>query len=244
MFDHFKLFHQLRLVGLAVILVWLTITTSITSITSITQAQTPTASSSTSKLKERIERIVNEKRDQIKGVLAELDQAKRGTIGEVIRVSSETLTIKTAKGTEILPLTDQIRLLKKNKVIKLEDVAVGDWAVVMGVITDETFQPQKILISSTSLRPLPHLVRLGSIEKIEAKSLSISDRSQDQTQTFLTNSQTKYQNLNGQTVSRKQLSEKTQVLLVGFENTDRQAIVTTIRLLTTVTEQTNNPTNN
>ena len=41
----------------------------------------------------------------------------------------------------------------KGKNIPIDEVAVGNWAVVMGIVEDDVLQPKRILISDTSLRP-------------------------------------------------------------------------------------------
>lgn len=199
-------------------------------------AQSPTATSSatTQNLKERIERIVDEKRDQIKGVLSEFGQQRRGIIGEVQRVSEETITIKTTKATEIIPITDQVTLVKNEKAASITDVAVGEWLVVMGIIEADEFQPRRILISATSLRPKPHFVMLGAITEVSRSGLNIEPRNKSvELESITLGSKTVYQDINGNELERTDLKKDMQALIIGTqESAGKSAEV--VRVLTVI----------
>ena len=82
-----------------------------------TTSGSPSPAETTQELKERIQRIVEEKSDQIKGVIDQISQQKRGFIGQVERVTEESLTITNTKGTEIIPFDENVSLLKSNQEI-------------------------------------------------------------------------------------------------------------------------------
>jgi hypothetical protein len=199
-------------------------------------AESTTASSAatTEKLKERIEKIVEEKREQIKGVLSAIDQQKRGTIGQVTRISEENVTIKTRVTTEIIPLDENITIEKDGDDIEISEIAVDDWLLILGLIEDDTFAPKRILVSSDSLRPPTTLVALGSIDTIERSELTISPRNEETNFTISTSSSTKYQDLNGNKIDRADIDEATQALVVGYEDEDGDKSAALIRILTVV----------
>jgi len=177
----------------------------------------PSPAETTQELKERIQRIVEEKSEQIKGVIDQLSQNKRGFIGQVERVTEESLTLTNSKGTEIIPFDDQVTLLKANREISIDDVAVDDWLVVMGLIVDDAFSPKRILVSSTSLRPKNHLIALGTIVEQSSKEITILSR-QNEEMSFDVSSKTQYQDRDGESARRGEFIQDQQVLVVGDED--------------------------
>lgn len=192
------------------------------------------AQETTQKLKERIERIVEEKREQIKGVLDTLDQEKRGFIGEVTRVSEETITVTNIKGTQIIPYDDSISLLKDDDAIELAEVEVGNWLVVMGLIEDDTFAAKRILVSEDTLRPDTVLVEIGAVQNIARNSITIVSRASGNTGTFDTTTSTRYQDITGQEIDRNAITEDVQAIVIGSENEDNERTARLVRVLTTV----------
>jgi hypothetical protein len=207
----------------------------------VAASPTPAASAdpvqTTQNLRERIEKIVEEKRDQIEGVLDELSGKKRGFIGEVQRVTAETITLKTNKGTQILSITDSLAITKAGKTIKVEEIAVGDWAIAIGTTVDDTFEPERLVISSTSLWPPKPVITLGAIEKYSKTSVTVTPRSGASPQTFVIKTTTEYQDMNGDAIKITQLPVEQAVLVVGVSaQTGDEARV--IRLLSPLTTPT------
>lgn len=184
-----------------------------------TASGTPSLEETGKAVRERIQRWSEQNSEQIKGVIDQLSQQKRGFIGQVERVTEESLTITNSKGTEIIPFNDQVTLLKANQEISIDDVAVGDWLVVMGLIIDDTFTPKRILVSSTSLRPKNHLVTLGTIIEQSSKEITILSR-QNEKISFATSTKTDYQDHNGETTLKDNFIEDIQVLVIGEEKED------------------------
>lgn len=221
---------------------------------SVTQTAAKTASDSatvtTQNLRERIERIVEEKREQIKGVLTEISITQRGIIGAVQRVTEESITIRTHKGTEIIPLTNTsypVELVKANKAIKTTDIAVGDWLLALGVFEDDSFQPVRVLVSEKSLRPRTRSISIGSIATLSRTSISIDSRDGSGQVTYTINKDTKYQDLSGEDLVIADIEESMQAIVAGYivENTSENASETSstqrvaklVRVLTTVSEE-------
>jgi hypothetical protein len=194
------------------------------------------SSKTTQKLKERIEKIVEEKKDQIKGIINNLDSNKQGFIGEVSRISEETITVKTNKATKIIPITDDVELLENNKKIELSDIAVGNWLVVMGVIEDDTFRPIRILVSDDTLRPLPSYITLGSINSIERYELIVKPRTGEEEMPITLNSKTIYEDLNGEEIVRTDIEEDTQALIIALDD-DGEKTAKRVRILTVVDDE-------
>lgn len=181
------------------------------------------------KLRERIEKIVDEKKDQVKGTIDDLSLKKRGFIGEVQRVTQEAITVKSRKGTQIVPITSEVALVKAGKAINISAVAVGDWVVVIGTITGDTFTPRRIIVAGQSLRPRDHLVALGTVEQINTKEITVLTRQGEQI-TLTINTKTKYQDSDGDKADAKKFSKDMQVLVVGYNDADNK-FATTIRTI-------------
>ncbi|MDQ3008106.1 MAG: hypothetical protein M3Q81_00750 [bacterium] len=168
----------------------------------------------TKNLKERIEKVVVEKREQIKGVLVDLSNKKRGFVGEVQRISAETITIRTRKGTHILSIDETVELTQAGKVIKIDDVVVGSWAIIIGRDNDDTFRPEKIVISAATLRPPEKQVALGALNELGRTSLTITNRASGNEETYQVTRATTYQDSNGLTITAAAVPDETQVLVI------------------------------
>jgi hypothetical protein len=194
------------------------------------------SSKTTQKLKERIEKIVEEKKEQIKGIISNLDSTQQGFVGVVQRISEEAITVKTNKTTKIIPITEDVELLKAGKEVELSDIAVENWLVIMGVIEDDAFQPIRILVSGETLRPRPSYITIGSINSIERSELSVLPRSGEEEVPITLNSKTYYEDLNGEEIARTDIEEETQALVIAFDD-EGEKIAKRIKILTILDTQ-------
>lgn len=190
---------------------------------------------STKNLKTRIEKVVQEKREQIKGVIEKISQRPRGFIGEVDRISEESLTIKNSKGVQILPIDESTEILKNSESIDLSEIEIENWVVVMGIESQDSFTVKRILVSEDSLSLREYFVELGTIKDISSNSITLSPRSQDETIEYDLTKSTIYQDLNGNEIENDLLEEESQVLIVGYK-TDEGNIATKIRSLAIIEE--------
>lgn len=190
----------------------------------------PSLTETTQRLRERIEKIVEEKRDQVEGALDELANQRRGFIGEIQRVSSETVTVKTNKSTQILPITPTTGITKGRKTIPVDDIAVGDWAIVMGKLVDDEFQLEKLSISSTSLRPPAQVIVLGSISAITRTTITVQPRNNEAANQLNLVKNTEYQDIEGTSIKLADVKVDAQVLAVGI-NSDKGVEARVIRVL-------------
>lgn len=200
-------------------------------------AQTASESTpTTQKLRERIEKVVEEKRDQIKGVLEDLSVKRRGFIGEIQRVSAESLTLKTNKTTQILPIDESVTLSKAGKKITLENIAVGDSAVVIGQIKGDDFVAEHIVISSESLRPTNQTVFLGTLTKISKTQATVAVRGSNDEKTLTIDKNTAFQSMTGEKITLADFEVDLQCLIIGTE-TDKGINAKVLRLLAEPTAQ-------
>ena len=193
--------------------------------------ETPKASESaaTEELKKRIEKIVEEKREQVKGVIDKLTAEKRAMIGEVQRVTDETLTIQSSSGTAILPL-ENVALLKNDRPLAIDDVAVGNWVTVIGSREKNSVQPDFIFVSSKSLQPKPQVVLIGTITQVSRSTLTVQPRAKETAKTIRVTSATDIQTPDGEAAALSDLANDLTILVAGFA-TEENVEASTIRSL-------------
>jgi hypothetical protein len=167
-------------------------------------------------LKKRIEK----NSERVKGVINSLLQRPRGMIGEVQRVTEETVTIRTQEGAVILQVSEGVVISRQNKAIPVDDVAIGNWAVVVGVEKDDAFSPRQISVSATSLRPNPQVVRLGVLTEVSPRALLMMSRSSGETLPVSLTAKTKFEDVNGEAAKLSDFHSDMHILLVGWETDD------------------------
>lgn len=167
-------------------------------------------------------------------VLSKLAQRKRGFIGQVEHVTEESITVTNSKGTQMISIDETTTLLKASRKISIDDIAIDDWLVVMGLVEeDEVFTPVRILVSSSSLRPPNHIVTLGTIVDQSRTTLTLLSR-QNEELSFTLNTDTEYQDQDGKIVDNNEFIQDMQVLAVGARDEDGNT-ATVIRSLVSLT---------
>lgn len=193
----------------------------------------------TQNLKERIERVVQEKKEAIKGAIDRMGTQKRGFIGEVQRISEETLTVRTNKGIRIVALNDpNITILKDSKPIKLESIVVGDWVVAMGFSEEDgTFTPRRLLLSSETLRPQDYKVDIGTITEIGRNTITFTSRQDVNPQQLTIAKTTTLEDVEGEEIALTDITTDLQVLVIGYDDTanNNQRVIKVVRVLSDIT---------
>jgi hypothetical protein len=180
----------------------------------------PTSETTTQNLKDRIEKVVQERREQLQGTLDQLSQKKRGFIGQVTRISEGTITVKNSKGSQVIPVAEDVSISKKGKKIALSEISVDDWVILMGYGNSDNFQLKRIVASSESLRPSNHIVILGSIKSLTDKEVKILPRNQNDETTAIINKKTRFQTYDGKSIKAKEVQTDAQAFLIGTVTAD------------------------
>ncbi|MBU0978355.1 hypothetical protein KKF92_00820 [Patescibacteria group bacterium] len=200
--------------------------------TTLTPTVDPTV---TQTLKDRIDKTRTETdQEQVDKVIEQLAIRRGAMIGQVTRVTQESVTISTTQGTVILAIDDEVEITKAKKVIPLDQISVEDWLLVMGVTDGTQITPEYIFVSATSLRPKPQLVILGTLDTINKSDLSVASRADGETTTFNFNTATMYQNLDAKSAKLNQFSSDLTVLAIGYKEiteTKTTQVLTTLRAL-------------
>ncbi len=163
-------------------------------------------------LKERIKRAAEEQR-QVRGTST--TGLKRGFIGTITRISEETMTLATTRGTLIVTLGD-VALVQNNRAITTSDLEIDNSVVVLGYQTGDDFQPRRIIVSEASLRPAPREIHIGTVTKIDRTSITIIPRGSNEEKVFtwMTNNRTKFVNNENETIRQADIQTDQDVILI------------------------------
>lgn len=185
-----------------------------------TFAQEETKSASDSASFENIKQIIQENlaNNKVKGAIDNLLNRKQAYIGEVTRVTDETITIANRLGTQIIPITEAISITKNDDVIEISDIAVENWVLILGKIKDDNFSPVFVEVSNNSLRPDTQFVTIGTITEITNNSISIQPRTGESIQDISIETTTEYENFDGTQLNLSDFTEEITVLVTGFED--------------------------
>jgi len=173
----------------------------------------------TEALKDRIEKAVEEQTDNT-GYTTTASQTKRGFVGRVERVSEEAITLSTNKGPHIVPLNDQPQLIKNNKTLAVKDISIEDSALILGYQEKDAFTPMKILILTQDYAPQAQLVAVGSLTSIDTKTITLTSRKDNQELQIVVNSNTQYLDGDDNAISKNDLFEDMQIIVVGQIDVD------------------------
>lgn len=188
-------------------------------------------SATTSELKKRIEKVVDEKREQIKGVLQDLLANKKGFIGEITRISEEAITVKSADNTTIIPIAESLNIMQDGKDLEVSAIEVGNWVTVLGNKDGEGIEAEYLMVSDDSLSPKPQLVNLGSITEITRTSITITTRGTQEDRELNIVKGTEFQDVDGEEATVAEFEEDLNVLVVAVQGDKEGWDLLTVRSL-------------
>lgn len=159
--------------------------------------------------------------NKIRGVSdAEASTHRRAVIGEVQRVTDEAITIRGLDRQHIIALTKTL-LLRNNNVVKVSDIAVGNWVTVLGSITETEINADFMLVSTNSLLPNPQYVSIGTITEITRTSITIQPRDSDSERALTITTATDLEDPDGNRAVLSDFEEDMTVLVTGIDSNDK-----------------------
>jgi len=194
---------------------------AIDSVTSPSPTSEATDSSdiSTQEIKKRIEKALIEEKLNSKS-------NRKGYVGEITRITDDTLTIQTIDKTHIIPLADtDIVITKKNSRIAVGDIAVGNWAIVLGELQDDQVQAKRIIVSEGSLRPRSQKVFIGSLVSITGQKIAFTRRGENTPTEFTLSKTTSIEDADGTTLTQKKLEDEVNYLVIALEEDNKTELV-------------------
>ena len=181
-----------------------------------TDSETQEASDSSSI--ENIKKIIKDNLNSglVRGTIDNLMNRKVALIGEVSRVTDEAITVTNRLGTRIIQVTDVLSITKDGKNIEITDVAVENWILVLGKITDDNFTPVFIEVNEDTLRPKEQFISIGTVTQITATKITIDPRNSDSEEEISLVTNTTYENSNGEEINKSLITQDITVLVTGY----------------------------
>ncbi|MBI5150987.1 MAG: hypothetical protein HZA34_00245 [Candidatus Pacebacteria bacterium] len=208
-----------------VCLVWLF------SFSSLIQAATATISANTTATRSAVDRVkeILEETEQIQN-----QRKRRALVGMVERVTTESLSLKTLKGEQIIKLLPEkttILSTPKPQPMQVQDIEIGGYAIVMGYVnSDDVIEARRILVSSTILFPPKKKIVLGTVQNISSSTLTLLTRMQKEEKISLSK-KTVYEDKQGESLKRTEVREDDEVLVIFRNADDASASATVVTVL-------------
>ncbi len=174
-----------------------------------------TAADTTQKLKERIDNVLKNRTDQVKGVIDEITLRKRAVVGEVERVIENRITVKNTRGTQVFAVTPEVIVLKDGRKASIDDAAVGDWITLLGYTEKQDFILKRVMISSTPLSPQFSDTFIGTLQTISKTQATFLPRNEQTPVTYIMNKSTQYEDSQGNPLSLNDIKTDNEYLLIA-----------------------------
>ncbi len=175
-------------------------------------------SATTTSLKERIEKVVEEKESKNGSVAGEAKYNSRAIVGVVERVSESAITVSNTSGSIIIPVTSEVELTKKDKPFEISDIEIENSVIALGLQAGETFTPIKVIIEEERILPRSQVVTIGAVKEVTKNSLTLESRLTASTLTFSFDKNIQVIDAEDDEISTTDLFEDVQVVIAGYVN--------------------------
>jgi len=188
---------------------------------SLVPSALPTDQKTTENLKGRIDRVLEQHQQKLKQ-LEQNGQRQRVFIGEVLRISERTVTLRTSRGNQSFTAGAELALIKDGKKVTIDDIAVGDWMGVIGFLDKESIQPQYVFVSATSYHPPKYDTVIGTLKEVTRTQIKVTGPDKNESSFGITKT-TQLQANDGSSLKREALQTDTQVIIIGNASGDQSA---------------------
>ncbi len=195
---------------------------------------------STDQILNNLERLAKDPNanEQIKEQYDDVSNKNRGFIAQVASFKDGAIKLVTLSNEELFITPDKsTTILKKGESVNGENLElsewfnVDDWLVLIGVQDNDVFLPRRIIISSESLAPVTQFVLRGQIKTVSSSKIDVQILgTATEVETFKINKDVNLVDQNNETISTKDLSLDSSVLLIGTLANDKKTLQT-LRLL-------------
>lgn len=173
-------------------------------------------------IKERLKKVVDEKKDQIKGITS--GQEVKGFIGTIKRVSEETVTVESRRGTLIIPVSEGVSIVQEGKAFKLSDIEIDSQVTVIGYQDGDEFTAKRILVHKTKIPAQQKSIAIGNVQKIDKTSITIKTR-QGEDKVFSFTAKTPFENMLGDTIKVASIEESFDVVIISIAEDEKAQAV-------------------
>jgi len=176
-----------------------------------TQSGIPDPNTVTQNIKERIEKIIDEKSEQSSQTLK-----KRAFVGKVTRVTTESLSVETLRGEQTVKVSAKstVLMFPKMQVVQLSDLEIGGFAIVMGYINgDDVLEARRILVVQTQLFPTKKKVSVGRVIDLSPTTLTLKLRTSEE-EDIPVSKKTLYMDSQGESLKRTEIEDNAEVVVI------------------------------
>lgn len=128
-------------------------------------------------LQDRLKKAAEEKSDEAEQVLG--STSRTAIVGQLTDIANETLTIMAEGELEQMASTgDETTFVRKGKTVKLKDIQIDDYVIVMGYRNgDDVLEAKRVVATDKSFdRPRRTILRAKIVEvSTRAKSFTVTD---------------------------------------------------------------------
>jgi hypothetical protein len=178
-----------------------------------------------------IKKVIQDKQAELGQNNQQSTQLKQAYLAQVKRVSAETLTVLNNQTSVVIPLTEDLEIVKKEKQIKIEEVAVDDWVIVYSVFKEDLCLPKRILLTEKDFTQEDRKIMVGTITELYSSNLLFDSRTGESDFNFLLDKNTQYFDVSGDEISLRDLYSELQCLIVATAKTDGQWRASSIKAL-------------
>lgn len=211
------------------------VTTTPTPSTATSSAKTKTATPSADpavikqNTLDRIEKILDEKGSSVLNSLK-----RKAYVGQVARVTTESLTVNTPHGEVTVKLTPEkttMFLMPRLTLVQISDIEIDGFVIAMGYVDgDDVLDVRRVLVSPTPLFPIKKGVILGIVQSIKSTQMLVRTFAQEDKGVLLS-SKTVYQDRGGTTIKKTEVKENVRILIITPNADDASASASLVRVM-------------
>lgn len=209
--------------------------TTQTPLTATSSAKTKTASPSADpavvkqNTLDRIEKILDEKGSSVLNSLK-----RKAYVGQVVRVTTESLTVNTLHGEVTVKLTPEktaMFLMPRLTPIQISDIEIDGFVIAMGYVDgDDVLDARRVLVSLAPLFPMKKGVILGVVQSIKSTQMLVRTFAQED-KAVLVSSKTVYQDSTGTAIKKTDVKANTRILMITPNADDASASASLVRVM-------------
>ncbi len=161
---------------------------------------------------DRIEKILDEKGSSVLNSLK-----RKAYVGQVVRVTTESLTVNTLHGEVTVKLTPEktaMFLMPRLTPIEIADIEIDGFVIAMGYVDgDDVLDARRVLVSPTPLFPIKKGVILGVVQSIKSTQILVRTLTQEN-KVIPLSSKTINQDNTGTTMKRTDVKGDSKILVI------------------------------
>ena len=178
-----------------------------------------------------IKKVIQDKQVELGNSDQQTVQLKQAYLAQVNRVSAETLTITNNQVNSIIPLTDDLEIMKDEELLEIDEIAVDDWVIVYSILEEGVPTVKRVLVTDKNFSQNERKIVLGTITELNANNLLFDSRTGENDLIFLLDKETQYFDVNGNEIGLNKFYVELQCLIVAVINSNDQWRVSSIKTL-------------